>query len=337
MRSLASRTLFVAALIAGLAAVGVRAAAPLAETVSDPAVAALGVDCPLDVAPGELDVWVASTRGLPGVCAAPEHAELAIEQLCDDGGGHRWERGDLTGLLAAAGRPLVIFVHGNRYDSADAKAQGLQLARRLAGHAPAGPAPRLVILSWPSRKQGLPLKDGRLKYDRAHADGHYLAWLLGQVEPEQPVAIIGYSLGALLAAEALDEIADRELASAPGVLWADRPGRTHLVLVAPALRADALAPRGRFRRTIDGVDRITLLINSRDTALRFFPLLDPNTKAAALGLVGMPRRWLPAEVEYDAVDATGVVGKLHSMRRYLDSRSLAARIAAGALDGLGEP
>ncbi len=322
-------------LLAGLTVVMAVAAAavPAMEAAAAPQVAAIEADCPADLAAGELDVWVASTRRLPGVCRPPAHADLAIEQLVVDGACRRWERGDMAGLLAVAGRPLVFFVHGNRYDSADAKAQGIALAQRLTA-ARKGMAPRLVILSWPSQKQGVLLKDGRRKYERAYADGHYLAWLLGQVEPEQPVAIIGYSFGALVAAEAIDEITARDMPLAAGIRWADRPGRTHLVLVAPALRADALAPRGRFHRTVAGIDRITLLINSRDEALRFFPLLEPQAKAPALGFVGMPRRWLPAEFEYDAVDAAGIVGKFHTMRRYLDSRSLAERIAGGALDGL---
>jgi hypothetical protein len=330
-----SRGLSAAILMAGLAAAmaAATAAFPGTAAATDPLVAAIEPDGPADPVAGELDVWVASTRRLPGVCSPPVHADLAIEQLVVDGACRRWEQADLPGLLAADGRPLVFFVHGNRYDSADAKAQGIALARRLTA-ARESVAPRLVILSWPSQKQGVLLKDGRRKYERAYSDGHYLAWLLGQVEPEQPVAIIGYSFGALVAAEALDEITAQDMPSATGIRWADRPGRTHLVLVAPALRADALAPRGRFQRTVAGLDRITLLINSRDEALRFFPLLEPRAKAPALGFVGMPRRWLPPEFEYDAVDAAGIVGKFHTMRRYLDSRSLAERIAGGALDGL---
>jgi hypothetical protein len=340
-RFLPPRLLAAAVLLVGMVAIAARAAEPDATTespVGQPEAMEQGegeaeTDCPAALAIGPLDVWVASTRRLPGVCRTPAHADLAIEQLVNDGRCRRWERADLTGLLADPGRPLVFFVHGNRYEPADAKAQGISLAQRMA-QARGGLPPRVVILSWPSQKQGVLLKDGRRKYERAYADGQYLAWLLGRVEPEQPVAIVGYSFGALVATEALDELARRDASAADGIRWADRPGRTHLVFVAPALRADALAPRGPFRRTLDGVDRITLLINSRDEALRFFPLLEPQAKAPALGFVGMPRRWLPAEVEYAAIDAAGVVGKLHTMRRYLDAWPLAERIAGGALDGL---
>lgn len=323
-----------ATLMVGLATV--RAAEPGA--VTDVAAEARGAEtetevaCPADSSRAGIDVWVASTRRLPSVCHTPDHAEFAIERLADDGCRRRWQPADLESLLAEQTRPLVFFVHGNRYDAADAKAQGVVLAERLA--ASHGGDARMVILSWPSQQQGLLLKDGRRKYVRAPTDGRYLAWLLGQVVPEQPVAIVSYSLGALVVTEALDQLTSRDALPADGIRWADRPGRTHLVFVTPALRADALAPRGPFRRTIDGVDRITLLINSRDEALKFFPLLEPDVRVPALGFVGMPRRWLPAEFEYSAVDAAGIVGKIHSMARYLDSRSLSERIAGGAVDGL---
>ena len=283
--------------------------------------------------PGELDLWVVSTRGLPDVCGMPVKASPAVERLAGHATCRRWERAGVAGLLADSSRPLVVFIHGNRYDAADAKDQGLRLARRLADHAAGGVSPRVVILSWPSEKQGLLLKDGRRKYERAYADGHYLAWLLGQVPGEQPVAVVGYSFGALVAAEALEDLSQR---SGSGLPWADRPGRTHLVFVAPALRCDAFAPRGPFRGGLAGVDRFTLLVNSQDKALQFFPLLEPAVRIDAMGYVGMRRQWLPAEVEYAATDTAEIVGKLHTMRRYLDNRLLGERIATGTLAGLEE-
>jgi hypothetical protein len=320
------RLRLVAALVIGLAVIASCPSRLRAETAGEPAAAeAEGDWC------GGIDTWVVSTRRLPTICGLPADVTFDVERLGGDGGCRRWERAELTTLLADPGRPLVVFVHGNRYEAADAKAQGLRLGRRLADRLPPGLPPHLVIFSWPSQKQGLLLKDGRRKYDRAYADGHYLAWFLSQLEPERPVAVVGYSFGALVAAEAFSDL---DGLAPGGIPWADRPGRTQLVFVAPALRSDALAPRGPFRDTLAGLDRLTLLINSRDEALRFFPLLEPAVKLPALGFVGMPRRWLPAELDYDAADAAGIVGKLHTMRRYLDSRPLAERIAAGALDGL---
>jgi esterase/lipase superfamily enzyme len=297
-----------------------------------------------DLAAGEIeaecrltpDVWIASTRRLPGVCHGPAPADLSVERLVGGAACRFWEPADLGALLAAPDRPLVVFIHGNRYDSADAKSQGIRLAQRLAACCPGGPPPRVIVFSWPSEKQGMLLKDGRRKYERAYADGHYLAGFLEQIEPEQPVGIVGYSFGALVAAEALENLTTKNTLSHSRLGWADRPGRTHLVLVAPAIRSDAVAPRGPFRSMLAGLDRFTLLINSRDEALRFFPMLEPHVRADALGFVGLPRRWLPVELEYSATDAAAVVGKMHTMRRYLDSATLSSRIANGLLDGLTE-
>lgn len=328
------RPVFVA-LATGLAAASLCVGAVRAADGTATAAAIAGESeaaCPGRVAGhGPLDVWVVSTRRLPCIDGLPASVTFDVERLWDDHGGRRWERADQEQLLAEPGQPLVIFVHGNRYDPADARSQGLRLARRLTERRPDATAARVVIFSWPSQQQGVLLKDGRRKYDRAYADGHYLAWLLGRVEAERPVAIVGYSFGALVAARAL---CDLDRVAPGGLAWAERPGRTQLVFVVPALRGDALAPRGPFRDSLAGLDRFTLLINSRDEALRFFPLLEPAVRVPALGFVGMPRRWLPSGIDYAAADAAGIVGKLHTMQRYLDSPSLAERIAAGAIDGL---
>ena len=41
------------------------------------------------------------------------------------------------------------------------------------------------------------------QYHRCFTEGHYLAWLLGQIDPERPVVFIGYSFVALITLEAL--------------------------------------------------------------------------------------------------------------------------------------
>jgi len=285
--------------------------------------------CP-EAACGETDVWMVSTRRLPGICALPGRVQFDVEHRI----GGRWERADLASLLDDPARPLVIFIHGNRYEPQDAKAQGVTIARQMASVCP-GAAARTVIFSWPSQQRGHIIQSSRETYRRSYADGHYLAWLLGQVDPAQPVAIIGYSFGATIAVGAIEDLVQAGDHPSQGIApWAGRPGRSHLVLVAPAVRSDALAPRGPYGPAVDGIDRLTLVINSRDLALRLFPHLDRADGADALGAVGMPRRWLPGSVEFTATDAASVVGKRHALPLYLESPALARRITSGAVAGL---
>lgn len=283
------------------------------------------------------DVWVVSTRCLGGTCHVPETPRFSVEQcVLANGGRCSWQRAELSDMLAEPARPLVIFIHGNRYDTGSAKQQGLALSRRLARFSPTAAPARTVIFSWPSERQGCLLHDGRAKYQRCYTDGHYLAALLAKVDPEQPVAIVGYSFGALISLKAFDELCGPAGEQLPcgGNSLTCRPGVLNMVLVAPAVRSDALAPRGPYRDALACLDRLTVIINSRDEALRFFPLLDPRVDVPALGYVGMPGSWAAADTTFRMRDATSIVGRQHSLLRYLESATLSAIIATGAVAGL---
>jgi len=287
-----------------------------------------GADIPCPAVP---EVWVVSTRGLPAVCRLPDAANFRVERLRPDGNG--WTRSDLQSLLDDPLQPTMVFIHGNRYGHAEARQQGIDLARRAA--ACQGSSLRTIVYSWPSEQQGILLRDGRAKYERAFAEGHYLARLLGHFDPAMPVAIVGYSFGAIITLEAIEDLVAADRSGVGGVSgWSERPGTVNVVFIAPAIRCDALAPRGPYREVLDRIDRLTLLVNSTDDALRFFPLLDCSQRADALGYVGMPRRWIPPAVEFSSVDAANIVGRTHGFQHYLSSPSLMRRICTGATAGL---
>jgi esterase/lipase superfamily enzyme len=284
--------------------------------------------------PAGPDVWVVSTRGLPDVCRLPESVNFHVQRLRPDG--TAWDRSDVAALLDEPHRPVMVFIHGNRYTPAEARQQGLELARRTAPCGPAGL--RTVIFSWPSEQQGILLKDGRAKYERAFSEGRYLAWLLGQLEPERPVAIVGYSFGAIITLEAIEDLVMAERAGSTTVRpLSGRSGPVNVVFIAAAVRSDALAPRGPYREALNHIDRLTLLVNSDDDALRFFRFLDCSQRAEALGFVGMPWRWIPAAVQFSSLDAAGIVGRTHGFPQYLASPSLMRQICTGATTGLETP
>jgi len=313
-------------------AIAVWCCGPLVANASPPA------DAPApsaSLATSDDDIWVVSTRRLPDIGRLPATVTLGVERLVPDVGCSRWMPSDLPSLLDDPQRPLAVFIHGNRYDSASAKSQGVLLARRLAACRPHAPQVRTVIFSWPSSQEGHLLRDSRAKYERSMTEGYYLAWLLGQMDPGRPVAIMAYSYGALIALEALDNLATAERSGRSSLQpWIDRPARLHLVLMAAAVQQDALAPCGEYRQVLRCIDRLTLLNNTQDQALRFFEFVDPDLRTEALGREHMPARWLPPGIEFVQVDAAPIIGKSHRFPPYMETPALRQRMAAGALDGL---
>ena len=276
-------------------------------------------------APTGPDVWAVSSRGGGDPTERVQHYVL----------GQGWKRSDAGALFDGDGRTLVLLVHGNRYEHADALDQALRLARWLGTCADGTrPAPRVVAYSWPSDKQGTPLRDSRRKYERASLEVRRFAGLLERIEPQRPVGIVGYSYGALVALGGLAARvgADGDAAGGPRG-WALRESPVNLVLVAAAVRCDALAPAGPYRSAAAIVDRVVLLNNSSDIALRFFPWVDRGLETDALGRVGMPARWLPEGVEFRQYDAADAVGVSHRFLGYLESAGVARRLCAGLVDG----
>ena len=68
------------------------------------------------------DAWVLSTRRLPCICQMPEAAFPTVQRYAGDD--RCWISSDLESLLAGTD-PLMIFLHGNRYDAFSARQQGL--------------------------------------------------------------------------------------------------------------------------------------------------------------------------------------------------------------------
>ncbi len=270
----------------------------------------------------EPDVWSVSTRCLPRICHPVADADFLVERREAPG---CWNAAAVEELAAADG-PVVFFIHGNRYDASAAKRQAVSLARRLDGCRPDSSPVRTIVFSWPSESHGLPLREARDNFVRAESDGHYFAALLSKFPLEADLGIVGYSFGSKIALVALDDL----LAADPG-RTAARSGHLGLVLVTPAVGVGSLSPSGRHHDAIRSADRLTIFTNPEDEALRFFPFVDPCGSPAA-GYVGIPARWVPGDVAFSQIDASPIVGKEHSMQRFIDSWTLACRIAAGAIE-----
>ena len=106
--------------------------------------------------------------------------------------------------------------------------------------------------------------------------------------------------------------------------------------MAAAVRQDAFAPRGPDREILPCLDRLTILSNSSDIALRFFEHVDRSLRTEALGNIGMPAAWIPRGIEFSQVDCAEIVGPSHRLKHYLNSPLLMRRICSAAGRGLGE-
>lgn len=309
-------------LVAGLSLALVNVTAGVTRVLADSPEACGGCrDC-LPTACVDPDVWSVSTRCLPRICHPVADADFLVERRNTPG---CWSQAAVE-ELSATERPVVFFIHGNRYDSAAAKRHAVSLARRLDACRPDAAPVRTIVFSWPSESRGLPLREARDNFIRAESDGHYFAALLSKFPREADIGIVSYSFGSKIALVALDD-----LLSADSGWKAARSGHLGLVLVTPAVRVDSLSPRGRYQAAIRAADRLTIFTNPRDEALRFFPFVD-SSGAPAAGYVGIPSRWVPGEVAFSQIDASPIVGKEHSMQRFIDASTLACQIAAGAIE-----
>ncbi|MEX0824946.1 MAG: hypothetical protein WD119_02205 [Pirellulaceae bacterium] len=226
----------------------------------------------------------------------------------------------------------VIYVHGNRMPAEGVIERGLFVYRNIVRHRPAGSPPvRFLIWSWPSERQGLALRDVRIKAARTDAQALYLAWLLReQTHRGRVQRVVGFSFGGRVATGALHALAGGTLGGRqlPGVHL--EGAEIGVGLLAPAIGEDWLMPGRDHGRATLNISHITLLFNQRDAILRRYPLLDPASGVEALGYRG-PRNFGPGfdgrPVNIFQMNCSDTVGLRHREDAYYTGRCQAgARI-----------
>jgi hypothetical protein len=234
--------------------------------------------------------------------------------------------GDSAGLT-------VIYVHGNRIESCEARQTGRRFYRTLT-RCVSDPTPiRCVIWSWPSGQIRGQIRDVRCKAQRSNWEGVYLAWFLSRIDQQASVSLVGHSFGARVITGALHMLAGGAIAGQR--LPAERSPRAtcRVVLLAAALHNHWLSPGAFHGRAPDQMDRLLLLYNSCDPALRRYHLVEKCGSPEALGYTGL---WNLAAFESAAQrvqqwDACGTVGKSHGAHQYLCSPQLMEQVRRCAL------
>ncbi len=281
-----------------------------------------------------VEVYLMSTRTLRGDCEPesisqglacerfvpqpdlqpPDQLRPAGEWVCST-----WEE---AVARPEDGRPVIVFVHGNRVSPGEDRRTGL-MVHRVLEHKLGDLGPyRYVVWSWPSTRISGLLNDCQVKARKTKPAAWRLAWLLDKVPEDTPVALVGYSFGARVSTGALHLLAGGSL---DGLQLPDRccPNRrvSQVTLLAAALDADWLGPEGYHGRALSRVDHVLLLTNCRDPAMRFYHLSTEGRRVPALGWQGVigPKPLPGAGPRIERHDVTEVVGRSHSLAAYLSA------------------
>jgi len=278
---------------------------------------------------GPDQVWLISTRNAPWSCPpAGEDVPLDYRQLGPD---CRWLPADREAFLASddPAVPTSVFIPGNRADSRTAIQQGWQLYRELKCRAEGRPF-RFVIWSWPAdRIRGGNRRDVRVKACRSDVQSYYLARWLGQVGPQVPVCMVGYSYGARIITGALHILAGGQVAGRglPEESSVDR-GPVRAVLVAAAMDSDWLLPDRRNGLALSQLDHLLVLQNCSDPVLKFYPLMYGIGGPEALGRTGpaCPGRLGDELEKIELLDVSCSVGRNHDWDQYICAPGLRGRL-----------
>lgn len=321
------RLLFCSALVACVAPSEAGEAPAAPESPSSAELAAFAKDLrPQD------SVWLISTRhlGSPDV-SAQQAAEPRISRYVPELG---WQLQTMADLKAVS-QLTVVYVHGNREDADRAERRGVATYSTLLHAAVAPPPFRFVIWSWPSDRLRRTRSDVLCKAARSDDDSYYLAQFISQLEPQTHVGMFGFSYGSRIITGALHLLGAGTLngRQLPGAQpsAAGSTGRVRSIrvaLAASAMHDYWLLPGHAHGRAISQVERMLVLINGCDEALRFYPLIDRCERPQALGYTGFS--WTAelgaAAARLDQQDVTSVIGRAHDYRSYLGADSVMAQV-----------
>lgn len=277
------------------------------------------------------EFWQISTRHLPDLeCEELPEATLANHPLdvqrYDRQAG--WHEASIADLITAAPQlPTVFYLHGNWTEPPTVAEHGSRYYQLLAAH---NPAPfRLVYWSWPSERYLRRIRlDIRAKADRCDMEGWLLTQVLRRWPGDAPVSFVAYSYGGRVAMSALHLHAggDWEGRSAP-LTGPTRTAPFRALLIAPAMHQEWIIPGQRLGRALDETDRVMVLFNPTDRALRLYPTLFPQERPRTLGELGLaPSSAGAAGQKLRMFNVAGQVGRAHQEPNYLRSGDLAREI-----------
>lgn len=230
-------------------------------------------------------------------------------------------------------RPVCFVIHGsyNYWPDVIRESQrNYQWIRQAARGTPV----QFVYFTWPSDGYAHVVFPVELAVMGRRSAIHsvYLANLISQFPPEQPVTLIGHSHGARATAAALHALGggavDDGSTLPPG---SPVPSRMRAVLVAAAIDHDWLNPGKKYGNALQPVERMLVIHNHRDGWLSVYPLQNPFTGQQALGRSGinfgdrMQLNELGQKITL--LDSSGFAGRSHDFSAVNSRPEMAEAIA----------
>ena len=204
------------------------------------------------------------------------------------------ERRRLDDLHAAMpDRVVVIQVHGSLTYFDAALAGGLWAHAWLTLRGAMPPNALFIDFDWPSwRVFKSDVRDINEKGRRAYIAGLHLAQLIQTFPPGTRVCLIGQSYGGRVVLSALHLLGGGQLDSQSGDPPVRLPGarpdlRLRAIIIGAAADHDWLAPGQRFDRALFACEGLLNLHNSRDVALKLYPLLFRGGQRPSIGRRGL--------------------------------------------------
>ena len=290
---------------------------------------AVGADVEKPFEPRSSDqIWLVNTRGVCDVSGGSGWSTARYDA------GY-WKGADDNAFLASDDRETVtvIYVHGNRMDSAGAEARGLAIYRELfSSHA--GGKVRFVIWSWPSTQIHGLARDVRAKAARSDDEAYLLARFLAPIPENRRVGLIGFSYGARIIGGGLHILGGGQLVGR-GMESGERAS-LRIVYWAAAVQNDWLLPGNVHYRAMPlGQSWLNIYTNC-DSVLWRFDKVDKCDGSPALGYVGLAggKSYLPADLagRYEDFDVTHLISGEHRSEPYFFQSEIIRRTREEVLE-----
>ncbi|MDR1960478.1 MAG: alpha/beta hydrolase [Planctomycetaceae bacterium] len=262
------------------------------------------------------DIWLIDTHSVPWMSAEEsDFAGVTYYHFVQN----RWIPSGAEAFYSTQSPdvPLIVYTPGYTATTSDTVEVGMEIVRLLKTEK----SYRIVFWDWPASKITFGLgKDIRSKIPITMANGIYQGMFLRSLKPHSRVCLLGFSFGNRIICDAVEML--KEGKPSPNL-------RIRLVLTASATDQNWLGRHSRHAHVPEIAEKILILYNPMDRALRFYHLLyGVGCKVQALGRFGPPICSMAPEYRnrIEAVNVYPEVGPYHRTIYHLKSAAFRKRL-----------